>query len=70
MVELIKVKDSRRSDLEFVLIEATDFDKEFHTRIEEKTMPVSPDLPTEPQQQLLLESKTKSKSQKEVEGNA
>ena len=70
MVELIKVKDNRRPDLEFVLIEATDFDDKFCTKIEEKTIPVSPDSPTEPQQQLLLESKTKSKSQKEVEGNA
>lgn len=70
MVELIKVKDNRRSDLEFVLIEAADLNKEFHARIEETTIPVSPDLPTEPQRQLLLESKTKSKSQKEVEGNA
>lgn len=70
MVELIKVKDNRRSDLEFVLIEAADFDDKFYTKIEEKAIPVSPDLPTEPQQQLLLESKTKSKSQKEVEGNA
>jgi|GEM_PF-4511329 len=69
MVELIKVRDNRRPELEFVLIEVTDFNKEFHTKIEEKTIPISPDLPTEPQQQLLLESKAKSKPPKEVEGN-
>jgi len=69
MVELIKVRDNRRPELEFVLIEVTDFNKEFHTKIEEKAIPISPDLPTEPQQQLLLESKAKSKPPKEVEGN-
>lgn len=69
MVELIKVKDSRRPELEFVLIEATDFDEKIHTKIEEKTIPTSPDLPTEPQQQVLLESKAKSKPSKEVESN-
>jgi len=69
MVELIKVKDNRRPELEFVLIEATDFDEKFHTKIEESTIPTSPDLPTQPQQQLLLESKAKNKSPKEVESN-
>jgi hypothetical protein len=69
MVELIKVKDNRRPELEFVLIEVTDFNKEFHTKIEETTIPISPDLPTEPQQQVLFESKAKNKPPKEVEGN-
>lgn len=62
MVELIKVKDNRRPDLEFMLIEATDFDDKIQAKVEEAAIPVSPDLPTEPQRQLLLESKTKSKS--------
>jgi len=69
MVELIKVKDNRRPELDFVLIETTDFDEAFHTKIEEKAIPISPNLPTEPQQQLLLESKAKNKPPKEVEGN-
>ena len=69
MITTIKVQDSRIPNEEFVLIEAQDFNEEFHKKLDAPPIPTSPMNPTEPEKQLLLDAKIKNSKSKEVGEN-